>query len=90
MACDVDEDAEDDDDELVDLAQAGGDLFFLFLAPDNEDKLKCNSTEQQNQPSIPGGQSESVFKTCDVWGQVTCFVYTDTSNMAAISPEMLK
>ena len=49
------------------------------------------SSAHQNHPSIPGGQSESIFKTCDmgVSGDF-CFVHTNTTKMAAIITETVK
>ena len=59
------------------------------LSPD--DKTKELAPLHQNHPSIPGGQSESIFKTCDmgVSGDF-CFVHTNTTKMAAIITETVK
>ena len=55
----------------------------------------CSGTpdggRHQNHASIPGGQSDSIFKTCDmgVSGDF-CFVHTNTTKMAAIITEIVK
>ena len=57
----------------------------------NDSSVKWNCHYPVQNASILGGQSDSIFKTCDmgVSGDF-CFVHTNTTKMAAIITEIVK